>query len=139
MRTLGLDFGERRIGVAVTDPTGVLAQPLATIDRGHRGDEAHLRRISEIVTEYQVSRIVVGLPLHLDGRHGPEAEAARAFGESVQECTGIPVDFLDERWTSIEARRALGEVGGSRRRKQSRVDPVAAAILLRTYIERDTR
>ena len=139
MRTLGLDFGERRIGVAVTDPTGVLAQPLTTINRGHRGDGTHLLRIAEIVTEFQVSRIVVGLPLHMDGREGPEAEAARAFGESVQERTGITVDFLDERWTSIEARRALSKVGGSRRKKQSAVDPVAAAILLRTYIERDAR
>ncbi len=135
MRTLALDFGERRIGVAVTDPTGILAQPLETIQRSRSGDDAHLHRIAEIVTDYEVGRIVVGLPLHLDGRAGPEAERARDFGEAVAQRTSVAVEFLDERWTTLEAERVLRETGTKRRKG---VDAVAAAIILRTYIERST-
>jgi putative Holliday junction resolvase len=135
MRTMALDFGERRIGVAVTDPTGVLAQPLATIDRRLAAGNEHLTRIGEIATEYDVTQIVIGLPLHMDGRHGTQAEAARAFGKEVAAHTGIAVDFLDERWTSVEATRALSGSGGSSRKH---VDAVAAALLLRTYIARRT-
>ncbi len=133
MRTLGLDFGERRIGVAVTDPTGVLAQPLETIQRSGSGDDKHLRRIAEIVTDYEVGMIVVGLPLHLDGRRGPEVEVVRTFGEAVARRTRVAVEFMDERWTTIEAERVLRETGSKGRKG---VDSIAAAIILRTYIER---
>lgn len=133
MRTLGLDFGERRIGVAVTDPTGVLAQPLETIQCSRSGGDVHLQRIAELVTDYEVGRIVVGLPLHLDGREGEAAGRARDFGEAVAERTRVAVEFLDERWTTLEAERVLRETG-TRRRKG--IDSVAAAIILRTYIER---
>jgi putative Holliday junction resolvase len=132
MRTMALDFGKRRIGVAVTDPTGVLAQPLETIHWSSADADTHLRRIAEIVAQYDVGRIVVGLPLHLDGRHGREADEARAFGEAVARRTKVAVEFLDERWTTLEAKRLLRETGS---RKRERVDPIAAAILLRTYIE----
>ena len=134
MRTLALDFGERRIGVAVTDPTGAIAQPLETILRSGPADKAYLQRIQELVEKYEVNGIVVGLPLHLDGRSGPEAEAAQAFGEAIAQHTGVAVEFLDERWTTLEAERALRETGGKRRKNRERVDPVAAAILLRAYI-----
>ncbi len=117
--------------MAVTDPTGVLAQPLETIQRS--GGDAHLQRIAEIVSEYEVNRIVVGLPLHLDGRVGLEAERARDFGKAVAERTQVSVEFLDERWTTLEAERVLRDVGAKRRKN---VDAVAAAIILRTYIER---
>ncbi len=133
MRTLALDFGERRIGVAVTDPTGILAQPLETIQRSRSGDDAHLHRIAEIVTDYGVGRIVVGLPLHLDGRAGHEAERSRDFGEAVAQRTRVAVEFLDERWTTLEAKRVLKDAGAKRLQQ---VDAVAAAIILRTYIER---
>ncbi len=117
--------------MAVTDPTGVLAQPLETIQRS--GGDAHLQRIAEIVSEYEVNRIVVGLPLHLDGRVGLEAERARDFGKAVAERTQVSVEFLDERWTTLEAERVLRETGTKRRKG---VDSIAAAFILRTYIQR---
>jgi len=135
MRTMALDFGEKRVGVAVTDPTGSIAQPLETVER-----KTAYARISELVGEYEVDRIVVGLPLHMDGRSGPEAQRARAFGDEVARRTGIAVDYLDERWTSREAERAMGPSGRSERRrskKRTGIDPVAAALLLSTYLERE--
>lgn len=137
---MALDHGTKRVGVAITDPTGIIAQPLETIERGKRSGSV-LDRIAEIVREYEVGSIVVGLPLHMDGRSGSQADLARTFGDAVAERTGLRVDYLDERWTSQEAERALGEAGASpsrRRTKRMRTDPVAAAILLRTYLERQS-
>lgn len=129
------------MGVAVSDPTGAFAQPLETLTRDRR-DDTVLGRLEELVREYDVGSIVVGLPLNMDGSAGPQAQRARAFGARVARRTGLPVEFLDERWTSLEAERALGAAGSSRarrKRKRERVDPVAAALLLRTYMERRTR
>jgi putative Holliday junction resolvase len=136
MRTLALDYGERRIGVAVTDPTGVLAQPLETITRRDAEPDAHLKRIDELASEYEVGLIVVGLPLHMDGRAGPEADRARAFGAEVRERTGIPVEFVDERWSSAEAERVLSAAGVRARKRRGRVDPLAAALILETHLRR---
>ena len=135
MRVLGLDPGERRIGVAVSDPTGTLAQPLEVIVRRGRSSE-HLDRIAELVKEYKVVRIVVGLPLHMDGRAGAEAEAARRFGAAVAARTGLPVDFVDERWTTLEAERTLRALGSRAGRVRERADAVAASLLLRTWLDR---
>ena len=137
MRTMALDYGTRRIGVAVTDPTGVLAQPLETIHRKGRAADASWQRIAAIVDEYDVTQIVVGLPLHMDGRSGDQAERSRAFGDEVARRTGLPVHYLDERWTTREAERMVRESGSRRSRRA--LDPVAAAILLRTWLERETR
>jgi putative Holliday junction resolvase len=135
VRTLALDYGERRIGVAISDPTGVIAQPLETIATP-RGDADALARIAELVKTREVEQIVLGLPLHMNGRAGPEVDRVRAFGERVAKLTGVPVDYLDERWTSLEAERALDEAGLSRKQQRGRVDPIAAALLLRTWLER---
>ena len=132
VRTLALDYGERRIGVAISDPTGVIAQPLETIE--NQGGRA-IERIAEIVRTREVTEIVVGLPLHMNGRPGPEVQQARAFGERVRARAGVPVEYLDERWTSLEAERALDEAGVSRRSQRGRVDPIAASLLLRTWLE----
>lgn len=135
VRTLALDYGERRIGVAISDPTGVVAQPLETIT-ATAGGSAALERIAELVRKHEVTQIVVGLPLHMSGRAGPEAERARAFGERVRARAGVAVEYLDERWTSLEAERALDEAGVKQRDRRGRVDPIAAALLLRTWLER---
>jgi putative Holliday junction resolvase len=132
-----LDYGEQRIGAAVTDPTGVVAQPLETIHTKRKAGRVRpLDRIAQLVGEYEVERIVVGLPLHMDGRAGEQAAAAQRFGRQVAQRTGLPVEYLDERWTTVEASRALGEAGlrGSRRRE--RLDATAAALLLRTFLDR---
>jgi putative Holliday junction resolvase len=134
VRTLALDWGERRIGVAISDPTGLIAQPLETIP-AHAGGRDALERIAELVRSHEVGEIVVGLPIHMNGRAGPEAEKARAFGERVRSRAGVAVEYLDERWTSVEAERALEESGVRASKRRGKVDPVAAAILLRTWLE----
>jgi putative Holliday junction resolvase len=136
MRILALDYGRRRIGVAVTDPSGSVAQPLETLDV--RGPRAALPRIAELTRTYEASRIVVGLPIHMDGREGPEAEAARAFGASVEAATNVPVEFLDERWTTVEADRLLSTAGVRERNRRGRRDRIAAAILLQTWLRRES-
>jgi putative Holliday junction resolvase len=133
VRTLGLDYGERRVGVAVSDPTDSFAQPLETVKSSET-----LERIAELVNEYEVHRIVVGLPLQMDGRAGAQAERTREFGERVAGRTGLPVEYLDERLTSVEAKRVLAEAGGKPGRNRDRVDRVAAAILLGTFLQRNS-
>ena len=138
VRTLALDYGERRIGVAVSDPTGAIAQPLETIAATAGGRDA-LERIAELVRTLEVERIVVGLPVHMNGSSGPEAERARAFGERVRKRAGVEVEYLDERWTSLEAERVFDDAGVSQRKRRGHVDPIAAALLLRTWLERRRR
>lgn len=136
MRVLGIDLGSKRIGLAVSDTEARLAFPAGVLEsRGRKRDLAALR---ELVREKAIGRAVVGVPLHMNGRRGPEAEAALRFAGELARSAGIPVDTLDERWTSVEAERLLRTTpAGSRAVKQraGAVDELAAAILLRTYLE----
>ena len=136
MRVLGVDLGSKRIGLAVSDSEAQLAFPAGVLaSRGRKRDLAALR---DLIRERQIGRAVVGVPLHMNGRRGPEAENAIRFAADLAKTAGIPVDILDERWTSVEAERSLREsAAGSRAVKQrlGAVDEVAAAILLRTYLE----
>ena len=136
MRTLALDYGEKRIGVAISDEAGMIAQPLETITRKDAASRNHLDRIRELVSEFGVVQIVVGLPLHMNGSEGEAARAARRFGEDVREATGMALEFLDERWTTRQATRTLDEVGIPRARQKGRLDPVAAALLLDAWLRR---
>jgi putative Holliday junction resolvase len=132
-RILGIDPGERRIGVALSDPTGTIASPHSVIDR--RTDDVGAR-VRELCAEYDVDRIVVGLPTSLSGFEGPAAEAARSVGLIVAEASGLPVEFHDERFTTVTAEAALLE-GGVRRAKRREVrDKVAAAVILQSYLDR---
>ena len=132
---LALDYGTRRIGMAVSDAEGEFAFPVGELERTR--PERDLDALGELVKERGVVEIVVGLPLHLSGRAGPEAEAARRFAEALGRATGLPVELLDERWTSREAERALRESQPRRgKRAAARLDAAAAAILLRTWLER---
>lgn len=140
MRILGVDLGHKRIGLAVSDEAGAIAFPAGHLaSRGRKRDLAALRTL---IREKGIERAVVGLPLHMDGRRGPEAERAEAFASALAKTAAIPVDTLDERWTSNEAERVLDAGGGrskrqrERQRKEGRVDEMAASILLRTYLER---
>lgn len=136
MRVLGIDLGSKRIGLAISDPDGVVAFPAGVIEsRGRKRDLAALRAL---VRERSIVRAVVGVPLHMSGRRGPEAEAAIAFASDLARAAGIPVDTLDERWTSLEAERMLRSTERGRRAVKARsgaVDESAAAILLRTYLD----
>jgi len=134
---LGLDYGSRRIGLAVSDEAGVFAFPAGALER--TGLQRDLVALAALIAERGVTRVVVGLPLHLSGRSGPEAEAARAFARALGEATQLPVDLLDERWTTREAERSLRDAPGRRKRSRGSVDSVAATLLLRTYLERERR
>jgi putative pre-16S rRNA nuclease len=136
MRVLGLDLGARRIGLAISDPEGKIAFPAGCLER--RGRRQDLAALLHMARERGVERVVVGLPIHLDGRVGAQAEAARAFARELAGALELPVDLLDERWTSAEAERHLRAAGrrASRRRERGEVDAVAAALLLSTYLER---
>jgi len=132
-RILGLDPGERRVGVALSDPTGTIASPHSVIDRRSVELTEAVRSLCE---EHDVEQIVVGLPTGLSGVEGPSAKAARAVGTALAEATGIPVEYQDERFTTVTAEAALLE-GGVRRAKRRDVrDKVAAAVILQTYLDR---
>lgn len=133
-RILGLDLGSKRIGLALSDPELPLALPEGTLER--RGLARDLRALRRLVLERGVTRIVVGLPIHMNGRRGPEAEEAEAFARSLAEATGLPVDLQDERWTTVEAERTLRATGLRAAERRRRVDAVAASLLLRAYLER---
>lgn len=135
MRIFGLDVGTRTVGVAISDALGMTAQPLTTLRRtGLRADLAELRRLAET---HEVGQAVVGLPLNMDGTEGPSAVAARAFGEALARALDIPVEYQDERLSTVAAQRALLEADVSRARRREVVDQVAAALILQTWL--DTR
>lgn len=135
-RILALDHGERRIGVAISDPTGLIAQPLPTIVQ-RRGRRPPFALILELIREWEVERVVIGLPLESSGREGAQAERARDFGEGLARRAGVPVEYWDERLTSARARREIGAMGlpRSSRRQKERVDAMAAALILQAYLD----
>jgi putative Holliday junction resolvase len=152
---LGIDYGSRRIGLAMSDPERIFAFPAGFLER--HGRERDLSALRELVEEREVVQIVVGLPIHMNGREGPEARAVRAFAEDLRRETGRSVDLLDERWTSREAERALrmgdppsrrsaqrgaperSPSGRGRRRAPGDVDTAAATLILRTWLARQAR
>jgi len=134
MRILGLDIGSKRIGIAISDAEASIAFPSGKIDRqGRKRDMAALRTLIE---EREVERVVVGLPKHMDGREGVEARAAREFAADLARLTGLPVDTLDERLTTVEAERILRASGRRGKKQREVVDSVAASIILGTYLEK---
>jgi len=134
VRILGLDFGPVRIGAALSDPSATIAQALEVIP--HRGSRQVLGRIRELIAEHDVDRIVVGLPLRLDGREGKEAAAVRAFVAKLQRALSMPVEFADERLSTAEAEKTMIEAGARREQRRGARDAVAAALILQTYLDR---
>ena len=128
MRCLGIDFGERRIGLAISDPEGRLAVPLTTLER--RNDRSAIREIAEIARREGVGRLVLGEPVGLDGQRGEAAERVRRFGSRLAEVSGLPVRFVNESLTTVEAQERLRAAGVDLRREPERIDAVAAQILL---------
>ena len=137
MKVMALDFGSARTGVAVSDPTGSLARPLCVVERA--ASEAGLARIRELIRDEGAERVVVGLPLSLDGTEGQAAQAARAEAESLAGAVGVPVETHDERLTSVSAGRSLAGSGlpsrARRRARRGSVDKVAAAIMLQSWLD----
>lgn len=131
-RIVGLDPGERRVGVAVADPTGTIASPDRFIDRT-REDVADA--VASLCEEYGASLIVVGLPITLDGREGSAAVSARSLGAEIATVTGVDVVFHDERFTTVTADQALISGGVRRRKRKEKRDQVAAAVMLQAYLD----
>ncbi|HSW57557.1 MAG TPA: Holliday junction resolvase RuvX [Dehalococcoidales bacterium] len=134
MRTLGLDIGDRRIGVAVSDPLGMLARPLTVLERVE--DSAAVEAIIKLVKEFQISKIIAGWPLLMNGTTGGQAEKVRQFIEKLQAVLDLPVEFRDERLTTATARDMLA--AGSKKKakfeKKGQYDAAAAAIILQSYL-----
>ena len=136
MRIMGLDYGSRTVGVAVSDPLGITAQAVETICRK---DENKLRktcaRIEELVAEYEVEKIVLGLPKHMNNDLGERAQKALEFGEMVKRRTGLEVVMWDERLTTVEAERTLIENNVRRENRKQYIDKIAAVFILQGYLD----
>jgi putative Holliday junction resolvase len=135
VRAVGIDLGTKRIGVAVSDPSGTIATPYEVVQRSGERARDH-RRLAELIEEAGATVAVVGLPLSLDGTSGP---AALAIGEEVEElrqALPVPVELADERLTTVTAHRALAAGGMREKQRRSRVDKVAAAVLLQAWLDR---
>lgn len=134
MRIMGIDFGDSRIGVAVSDPFGWTAQGLETIH--WKGSiEKPAQKIKELASSYQVEKIVIGLPKNMNGTLGPSAEKAIEFGDLLNEITGIEVIRWDERLTTVAANRTMHEVGMRTSKKKDSVDKIAAVLILQGYLD----
>lgn len=131
-RVLAIDLGARRVGLAVSDPSGRIAQPAGTVER--RSTAQVIEAIARVVEGLEVERIVVGLPRNMDGTEGKAARTARRFGARLQRRTARPVEFWDERLSTVEAERVLSSVRGVRRRQVR--DSVAASLILEGYLRR---
>jgi putative Holliday junction resolvase len=132
-RVLGLDVGERRIGVALSDPSGLLASPLMTIRRG--GGQSDVDEVVHLVAQHDVDEIIVGLPLSLSGQIGAQAKRTAEFARALTEAAPVPVNTVDERYSSVQAERILRESGVQPSRDKARVDAVAAAVILQSYLD----
>ena len=132
-RVLALDHGERRIGVAISDELGMIAQPLEFISADP--EQAALDRIHSLVTQRSVGMVLVGMPRNMDGSYGPAAEKVKAFVERLKPSLAVPIRLWDERLTSVQANRALREVGVRGSKRKGRIDATAAAILLQSYLD----
>jgi putative holliday junction resolvase len=135
-RVLGIDAGERRVGLALSDELQLLARPLLVLDR-RGGTRAVLDRIREIAAREGVERIVVGWPLNADGSVGRQAKRAEAFAALTTKAVGLPVQLWDERLSTLEAEAVLRASGGRRgaRRRRGEVDAVAAAVILQQFLD----
>jgi putative pre-16S rRNA nuclease len=134
VRVLAVDPGTKRVGLALSDPTGTIAQPLTTIGAEPRGTLA--TRLAQMAREKNVGKIVVGLPRRMDGSLGPEAKAARRLATELRETSRLPVELVDERLTTAAAEKALLEEGVRREKRRASIDRVAAALLLQAHLDR---
>jgi putative Holliday junction resolvase len=134
-RVLALDYGERRIGVAISDPSATIAQPLPALIR-RAGKRAPIAKIMEMIAAHDVGEIVIGLPLTLAGTDSEWTTAVREFAEKLEQRSQLPVHLMDERLTSVMAERAVRSLGlkKTEREQKERVDTAAAMILLQNYL-----
>ena len=133
MRILSLDVGEKRIGLALSDPTELLATPLTTIVS--RGNLIDVKTILDIAAQHDVGEIIVGLPISLSGHQGEQAKSVSKFIKALAKTTTIPLRSLDERYSSVEAKNLLKDSGIQPSRNKSHIDATAAAVILQSYLD----
>ncbi|MBM7711300.1 Holliday junction resolvase RuvX [Enterococcus xiangfangensis] len=137
MRVMGLDVGSKTVGIAVSDPFGWTAQGVEIIRIDEEQGKFGFERLGELVKEYQVTKFVVGLPKNMNNSIGPRAEASIAYAEKIKELFDLPVDFQDERLTTVQAERMLIEQADVSRSKRKKViDKLAAVMILQNYLDR---
>lgn len=134
MTYLGLDIGERRTGVAISDPTGFLARPLGKVPGGESAAQL-ATRLLVLLQEHEVDGVVIGLPRRMGGEHGPEAERIEVLAAQLRELLPVPIALWDERLTTVEANRLMIESGMRRKRRKASVDQIAATIILQGYLD----
>ena len=138
MRTLGIDFGEKRIGLAISDPLGILATPIETLDSFEM--DLVIQKLAETISDHSVTKIVVGIPWTLSGKSGPQTKKTFEFISLISDTFEIPIKQIDERFTSLQAEKKLRLVDKRSRKKQKKIpkgliDSVSAAIILQTYLD----
>ncbi len=132
-RILGLDFGEKRIGVAVSDALNIIAQSVGTIER--KGIKNDLKKIKDLVREYDAARLIVGLPLNMDGTEGKSANRAVDFVNELKKEINIRVEMVDERLTTAQGERIFLEADLSRKKRKKNIDKIAAQLILQNYLD----
>lgn len=135
-RILALDFGKRRIGLAISDGLGITAQGLPTFHRTTLRED--LRQLVALIHQREIKQLLMGLPLHMSGREGRQVTWVREFGDRLAEEAGVPIEYWDERLTSVEANRVLKLSGVSIEKRARAVDQLSAVILLESYLSRST-
>ena len=136
-RIMGLDVGSRTVGVAVSDLLGWTAQGVEIIRINEEEKEFGIDRMKELVAQFEPTGFVLGLPKNMNNTSGPRVEAAQAYGELLTETFGLPIDFQDERLTTVEAERMLvEEADASRKKRKQVIDKLAAALILQNYLDR---
>ncbi|MGT2829739.1 Holliday junction resolvase RuvX [Streptococcus hillyeri] len=137
MRIMGLDVGSKTVGVAISDPLGFTAQGVEIIKIDEEAGNFGFDRLGELVKEYRVDKFVVGLPKNMNNTEGPRVEASRSYGEKIAELFSLPVDYQDERLTTVQAERMLVEQADISRGKRKKViDKLAAQLILQNYLDR---
>lgn len=134
MRILALDYGTRRVGIAISDELGLLARPLGFLPA--QPFETFVQRLQALLEQHRVKRVLVGIPRNMDGSYGPAAETVRNWMSRLQQSLAIPLVPWDERLTTVQAHRMLYEAGLAGRKHRGRIDSSAAAILLQSYLDR---
>lgn len=132
-RILSLDFGEKRIGVAVSDPLNIIAQSVGTIER--KGTKNDLQKVGELVREYEAGKLIVGLPLNMDGTEGKSANRAMDFVKELKKAIKVEVEMLDERLTTAQGERIFLEADMSRKKRKENLDKIAAQLILQNYLD----
>jgi len=134
-RILALDLGARRIGVALSDPGRIIAQAWRKFDVRYDGDQRWMGELEHLIKEEKVTELLVGLPLHMSGEEGIQAENARKIGEILQQKTGCQVNYSDERLTTVSAERTLIDAGLSRKKRKEVRDSLSAQVFLQSYLD----